>query len=65
MIYFSILGFNDSEIDIKDPFNTCGATVNIFMGFKDDINSVYLFFSKTGTDSDKFLRRAVSKMKKL
>ena len=61
MTYFSILGFNDSEIDIKDPFNTSGATVNIFMGFKDDINSVYLFFSKTGTDNESFLRRLYQK----
>ena len=58
MIYFSILGLNDYSSDIRDPFNTCGATLSIFMDLKDQIDSVYLFQSKTGDEKDLIIEKS-------
>ena len=48
---FSILGLNDTKLDVR-ILNTCGATLSIFMDLKDQIDSVYLFQSKTGDEKD-------------
>jgi len=48
MIYFSIIGMNDCHIDIFSPHMTGGATLTTFMHYKDEIEQVYLFKTKTG-----------------
>ena len=58
MIYFSIIGFNDCNIDKSAPHVTGGATLKTFMAFKDEIDKVYLFYTKTGEPKDEDLIKA-------
>ena len=58
MIYFSIIGFNDCKIDKSAPHTTGGATLKTFMAFRDEIDKVYLFYTKTGEAKDEDLIKA-------
>jgi len=58
MIYFSIIGFNDCKIDKSAPHATGGATLKTFMAFRDEIDKVYLFYTKTGEAKDEDLIKA-------
>ena len=59
MIYFSIIGMNDCHIDQYLPHMTGGATLTTFMHYKDDIEQVYLFTTKTGDlEKDQMVKKA-------
>ena len=47
MIFFSIIANNDSKIKIDDPYISGGAAYSTYFDYKDKIESVYLFISKT------------------
>jgi|TARA_Y100000310_G_scaffold134823_1_gene133737 two-component system response regulator HydG len=65
MIYFTIIGTRDSFVDIKDPFKTCGAALTIFMNYREDIDTVYLFTTKTGVERDQLYKEAADITEKL
>ena len=51
MIYFSILGINDTHITNIRPFESSGAAFTIFHNYKEKLDQVYLFTTTTLKDS--------------
>lgn len=56
MIYFSIIGTNDCRLDLKEPFTTCGAVLTTFMKYHEDIETVFLFTTKTRDSKDEMYK---------
>ena len=65
MIYFSIIGTHDTSLDIRDPHTTSGAVITIFMKYKDVIDTVYLFTTKTGDGSEQIYKDTADKVEKV
>ena len=65
MIYFSIIGTHDTLLDIRDPHTTSGAALTIFMKYKDEIDTIYLFTTKTGDGNEQTYKDTADKIEKV
>ena len=65
MIYFSIIGTHDTLLDSRDPHTTSGAALTIFMKYKEEIDTVYLFTTKTGDGNEQTYKNTADKIEKV